>query len=51
MGHLSLEKSLLDDNFFTVDAKNMTCLEPAYENGLNQKGWNISYKILMILAA
>lgn len=29
---------------FTANAKNMTCLEPVYENGLNQKGWNISHK-------
>lgn len=41
---LSLKKSLLGDNFFTVDAKKMTCLEPAYENWLNENGWAVSYK-------
>lgn len=45
-GKLRLKKSLLGDNFFTIDAKNSTCLEPAYENWLNQNGWNVSYKKL-----
>lgn len=43
-GNLNLKKSLLGNIFFTVDAKNMTYLEPVYENWLNKNGWAVSYK-------
>lgn len=43
-GHLYLSMNLLGNQFFVGHSEGWTCLESAYENWLNQIGWDVSYE-------